>query len=114
MGLSQPLIEIYSPPPDAVLPANTPFALDYAILRSSHGHHVKIRIDKKKPSIVIRTEGQRQNQHHISGLPAGKHRIRITEFTKDGVKTGGDITIYVTMKETDQATPEVAETTTAE
>jgi hypothetical protein len=94
MGASQPLIEIYSPAGDAVLPADTPFTLDYAILRSNNGHHVKIRIDNKKPQIVIRLKGK----HQIHGLPAGRHRIRITEFNKSGATTGGDITINVTMQ----------------
>lgn len=94
LGISQPLIEIYSPPGDAVLPADTPFTLDYAILRSEEGHHVKIRIDKQKPETVIRLSGK----HLIHGLPAGQHHIRITEYTRDGRKTGGDITLTVTMQ----------------
>lgn len=94
MGMSHPLIEIYAPEGNAVLPANTPFTLDYAILRSADGHHVKIRIDNKKPQIVVRLSGK----HQVHGLPAGPHRIRITEYTKNGLETGGDITINVTMR----------------
>jgi hypothetical protein len=105
VGMPQPLIEIYSPEGDAVLPADTPFTLDYAILRSSNGHHVKIRVDKKKPQIVIRLKGK----HQIHGLSAGKHRIRITEFDKNGATTGGDITINVTMQETAQTESPEAE-----
>lgn len=93
MGLSQPLIEIYAPSGNTTLPADTPFTLDYAILRSADGHHVKIRIDDKKPQIVVRLKGK----HQVRGLSAGKHRIRITEYTKKGVETGGDITLNVTM-----------------
>jgi len=100
MGISQPLIEIYAPPGDAVLPADTPFTLDYAILRSAEGHHVKIRIDNEKPEMVIRLKGK----HLIRGLPAGQHRIRITEYTKNGRKTGGDITLTVTMQASEKGT----------
>lgn len=98
MGMSQPLIEIYSPDVDSVLPADTPFILDYAILRSTHGHHVKIRIDKRKPEVVVRAKNKKHSMHQIPGLPAGKHRVRITEFTEDGIKTGGDITLHLTME----------------
>lgn len=94
IGASQPLIEIYAPAGDAILPADTPFTLDYAILRSPDGHHVKIYIDDKQPQIVMRLKGK----HQIHGLPAGKHRIRITEYTKKDVETGGDITLNVTMQ----------------
>ncbi len=106
IGVSQPLIEIYAPVGDAVLPANTPFTLDYAILRSPDGHHIKIRIDNVEPQVVMRLKGK----HQIRGLPAGTHRIRITEYTKHGVKTGGDITLSVTMQAAihspDNTTPE--------
>ncbi|HHI92216.1 MAG TPA: hypothetical protein ENK04_01705 [Gammaproteobacteria bacterium] len=94
IGASQPLIEIYSPVGDAVLPAHTPFIVDYAILRSPDGHHVKIRVDNDAPQIVLRLKGK----HQIRGLPVGTHRIRITEYTKYDVKTGGDITLSVTMR----------------
>ena len=93
MGMSKPLIEINAPSGDTPLPADTPFTLDYAILRSQGGHHVKIRIDKRRPETVVRLSGK----HQLPGLPAGKHKIRITEYTKDGLETGGDITITVTM-----------------
>ncbi len=94
IGASQPLIEIYSPAGDAVLPAGLPFVLDYAILRSPRGHHVKIRIDGGKPQIVVRRRGK----HRIHGLPPGEHRISIVEYTKEGEKTGGAITLRVTMR----------------
>jgi len=94
IGASHPLIEIYAPEGEAILPADTPFTLDYAILRSPSGHHVKIRIDDKKPQIVVRLKGK----HQVHGLAAGTHRIRITEYTKQGVETGGDITLTVTMQ----------------
>jgi hypothetical protein len=101
MGMSQPLIEIYSPSGDAILPANEPFTLDYAILRSPDGHHVKIRIDDKKPQIVIRLKGK----HQVHGLAAGTHRIRITEYTKNDVETGGDITLNITMHDMSSQSP---------
>lgn len=94
IGVSRPLIEIYAPAGGSVLPADTPFTLDYAILRSSGGHHVKIRIDDDEPQIVMRLKGK----HQIRGLPAGTHRVRITEYTKHGVETGGDITLSITMR----------------
>jgi len=97
IGVSQPLIEIYAPAGGEVLLADTPFILDYAILRSPDGHHVKIRINNDEPQIVIRLRGK----HQIHGLPAGTHRIRITEYTKRDVKTGGDITLSVTMQAAD-------------
>ena len=96
MGLSQPLIEIYAPEGDTILPADTPFTLDYAILRSPEGHHVKIRIDNAKPQIVMRPKGK----HQVHGLSAGKHRIRITEYTQKNIETGGDITLNITMQAT--------------
>ena len=94
LGISHPLIVINEPAGDAILPADTPFTLDYTILRSEDGHHVKIRIDNKRPETVIRLSGK----HQIRGLPAGAHRIRITEYTKDGRETGGDITLNITMQ----------------
>jgi hypothetical protein len=99
IGGSRPLIEIYAPDGDTPLPANTPFTLDYTILRSPNGHHVKIRVDDKKPQIVMRLSGK----HQVQGLPAGKHRVRITEYKKDGEETGGDITLTVTMQATTPA-----------
>jgi len=96
IGASQPLIEIYAPTADTPLPANQPFTLDYAILRSPGGHHVKIYIDNEKPQIVVRLRGK----HQVRGLPAGRHRIRITEYTKKGIETGGKITLNVTMQDT--------------
>lgn len=93
LGMSQPLIEIYSPSSDQPLPADTPFMLEYAVLRSADGHHIKIRIDNQRPQMVVKLEGK----HRIQGLPAGKHRIQIIEYTKDGRKTGGNITLRLTM-----------------
>lgn len=94
IGASRPLIEIYAPDGGSILPPNTPFTLDYAIRRSPNGHHVKIRVDDKKPQIVMRRRGK----HQVHGLPVGKHRIRITEYKKDGTETGGDITLTFTMQ----------------
>jgi hypothetical protein len=90
---SQPLIEIYSPLGDSSLPANTPFTIDYAVLRSSAGHHLEIRVNKRPPVLVYKQRGK----HHIKGLPAGEHRIQITEYTKDGRATGGKITLRLSM-----------------
>lgn len=99
IGASHPLIEIYAPKGDVPLPADTPFTLEYNILRSPTGHHVKIRVDKKKPQIVVRRSGK----HQMRGLPAGTHHIRITEYTKSGEETGGDIILTVTMQATTPA-----------
>ena len=93
LGMSQPLIEVYSPLSNQPLPADTPFMLEYAVLRSENGHHIKIRIDNQRPQMVIKLEGK----HRIQGLPAGKHRLQIIEYTKDGRKTGGNITLKLTM-----------------
>lgn len=93
IGMSQPLIEIYSPQSGSTLPANENFILEYAILRSEDGHHIKIYVDKKRPMSVFKLRGK----HRMRGLPAGKHRIKIVEYTRDGRKTGGKITLRVTM-----------------
>lgn len=93
IGMSQPLIEIYSPLSGSTLAADTEFVLDYAILRSEDGHHIKIYVDKKRPMSVFKLRGK----HRMKGLPTGDHRIRIIEYTKDGRKTGGNITLQVTM-----------------
>ena len=108
LGMSQPLIEIYSPSSDQPLPADTPFMLEYAVLRSADGHHIKIRIDDQRPQMVVKLEGK----HRIQGLPAGKHRIQIIEYTKDGRKTGGNITLQLTMVNTAEA-PETSTDTGA-
>lgn len=96
LGMSSPLIEIYSPQSGSSLPADTDFTLEYAILRSEDGHHVKIRVDDNKPMSVFKLQGK----HHMQGLPAGKHRIQIVEYTQDGRKTGGNITLQLTMVDT--------------
>lgn len=95
IGMSKPLIEIYSPLSGAILPADTDFTLEYDILRSEDGHHIKIYVDKKRPMSVFKLRGK----HRMKGLPVGKHRIQIIEYTKDGRKTGGNITLQVTMTE---------------
>lgn len=109
LGMSQPLIEIYSPVGDQPLPADTPFMLEYAVLRSADGHHIKIRIDDRRPQMVVKLEGK----HRIQGLPAGKHRLQIIEYTKDGRKTGGNITLQLTMVNRTKA-PETSTDTGAE
>jgi hypothetical protein len=101
VGMSNPLIEIHSPLSGSILPANTDFTLDYAILRSEDGHHIKIFVDKKRPMSVFKLEGK----HRMHGLPPGKHRIQIIEYTKDGRETGGNITIHLTMAETKSDEP---------
>lgn len=95
LGISQPLIEIYAPLGDASLPANTPFVLDYAVLRSQNGHHVEVRINDQRPVSIFKLRGK----HRIKGLPAGEHRIQITDYSRDGVKTGGYIMLRLTMVE---------------
>lgn len=97
LGMSTPLIEINSPSSGTTLPANQDFILDYAVLRSEDGHHINIYVDKKRPMSVFKLQGK----HRMKGLPAGKHRIRIIEYTKDGRKTGGNITLQVTMAESE-------------
>ena len=92
-GMSKPLIEIYSPISGSSLPADESFILEYAILRSEDGHHINIFVDKKRPMKVFKLRGK----HRMKGLPAGKHRIKIIEYTKDGRKTGGNVTLQVTM-----------------
>lgn len=93
LGMSQPLIEIYSPLSGSTLPADTDFTLDYAVLRSEDGHHIKIFVDKKRAVSVHKLRGK----HRMKGLPAGPHRIQIIEYTKDGRKTGGNIILQLTM-----------------
>jgi hypothetical protein len=93
VGMSRPLIEIYEPVDDAPLPAGKPFVIDYAVLRSEDGAYVQVRIDQRKPIKIYRLKGR----HQVEGLPAGKHQIRLTEFTRDGRETGGDITLKLTM-----------------
>lgn len=100
VGMSNPLIEIYSPLSGSTLPANESFILEYAILRSEDGHHIKIYIDKKRPMSVFKLNGK----HRMNGLPAGKHRIQIIEYTKDGRETGGNITLQVTMVDNGNST----------
>lgn len=100
LGISQPLIEIYAPLGNASLPANTPFIIDYAVLRSEEGHHVDIRIDNKTPVSVFKLQGK----HRIRGLPAGDHDIQMTEYTRDGRLTGGKITLHLTMTDEDMTT----------
>lgn len=99
-GMSQPLIEIYSPLSGSTLPANEDFILEYAVLRSEDGHHIKIYVDKKRHVSVFKLQGK----HRIKGLPEGKHRIKIVEYTKDGRKTGGKITLELTMTNVNQTT----------
>ncbi|NOX75627.1 MAG: hypothetical protein GXP17_03220 [Gammaproteobacteria bacterium] len=79
------LIEIYTPVSGAVLMADTPFSLEYAVLRSSNGHHVNIQIDKQKPVKVNSLKGF----HRMPGLPAGAHILRIVAHTEDGTATSG-------------------------
>ncbi len=93
LGISQPLIEIYSPLGNASLPANTPFVIDYAVLRSENGHHVKIRINEQRPVTVVKRRGK----HRVKGLPAGEHRIQITEYSREGRETGGHIILRLSM-----------------
>ncbi len=88
------LIEVYAPISGAVLPADTPFSLEYAVLRSSNGHHVSIQVDKQKPVKVNSLKGF----HRMPGLPAGAHTLRVVAHTEDGTATGGQSIIHITMR----------------
>jgi hypothetical protein len=93
IGLSRPLIEIYEPLGDTPLPANKPFIIDFAVLRSEDGDYLKLRVDQGKAIKIYHRHGK----HQVAGLPPGKHQIRLTEYTRDGRETGGDITLKLTM-----------------
>lgn len=94
MGISKPLIEVATPVSGSVLPADTPFVLEYAVVRGENGDHVTIRVDKQKPETIIRLRAS----HYMAPLPAGPHAITITEYTRQGRATGGQVTINITMQ----------------
>jgi len=84
-GLPPPLIEVYEPVNGSVIPANTDFVVDYAVVRGKAGDYVEIRVDKQKPMRINSLEGR----HLIKGLGPGRHTLLIEEHTADGKKTGG-------------------------
>lgn len=94
IGAPESLLEIYAPESGSVLPANTPFILDYAVVRGEKGSYIKIHVDKQPPLKVAQTRAR----HHMDGLPAGSHTITVTEYTKDGLPTGGLATVHVIMQ----------------
>lgn len=94
MGMSEPLIEVYTPVTGSILPADTDFVLGFAVVRGRKGAYIKLRIDKRRPVTLNILSGK----HHIDGLPAGPHTITITEYTNDGRPTGGQASINVFME----------------
>lgn len=88
------LMEIYSPTNGSVLPANTPFVLEYDVVRGAKGRYVEIQIDKQQPALINQTYGK----HFIDALPAGSHTITLTEFSQQGEPTGGFAVIHITME----------------
>ncbi len=94
MGISAPLIEVYTPVSGSILPADTDFMLEFAAVRGPKGTHVKLRIDKKRPVTLAGISGK----HHIDGLPAGPHTIAIKGYASDGRPTGAQVIIKVFME----------------
>jgi hypothetical protein len=80
----QPLLEIYAPNSGDVLPAHTPFTLEYAVVRGE-GTAVQVQVGKQKPVTIAHTRGQ----HLIEGLPPGRYRIVVKELDQYGRPTGG-------------------------
>jgi hypothetical protein len=89
-----PLLEVYAPENGAVLPANQPFVLDYEVVQGSGGDHVKVQIDDRPPLTVHQIFGR----HQMEPLPAGKHILIITEYTRAGQPTGAKALIHITMQ----------------
>jgi hypothetical protein len=89
-----PLAEIYAPEDGAILPADTPFALDYAVVRGTKGTYVEIQVDKGKASRVVLLSGR----HFVQGLAPGKHRLSVTEYDKKGKPTGARAAVNITVK----------------
>ena len=88
------LLEIYNPVNGSVLPANSPFILEYEVVRGEKGHHVKIQIDDQKPDIINEIRGR----HFIEGLEPGPHTIILKEYTRQGAETGGIAIIHISME----------------
>lgn len=93
-GLPPPLIEIYEPLNGSVIPANTDFVVDYAVVRGNSGDYVEILVDKQKPMRVNSLRGR----HLIHGLPPGRHTLLIVEHTADGKETGGVARIEISVE----------------
>ena len=89
-----PILAVYSPNNGDVLAANEAFTLDYEVIRGSRGAYVAIQIDQQKPIIIYQVYGR----HHIDPLPAGKHTIKIIEYTRGGEATGAQALIHLTMR----------------
>lgn len=87
----QPLLEIYAPSSGDTLPADTPFTLEYAVVRGSDGDYVEVQVDKQKPVKVAQTRGH----HLVHGLPPGRHTIAVKEFDKRGQPTGGRTAVTI-------------------
>lgn len=88
------LVEIYSPINGSVLPQNTPFILEYEVIRGQKGGYIKIQVDKMRPVTIARIKGQ----HHIDGLPAGSHTIKISDYGKNKKRGEGQAIINITMQ----------------
>ncbi len=93
-NLPPSLIEIYEPVNGAVIPANTDFVVDYAVLRGNRGDYVEILVGEQKPMRINSLKGR----HLIHGLAPGKHALLIVEYAADGKKTGGMARIEITAK----------------
>lgn len=88
------LVEIYAPSSGETLPADTPFTLEYAVVRGGDGDYVEVQVDQQAPVKVAETRGH----HLVPGLPPGTHTITVKEFDKHGRFTGGRTTVTITVK----------------
>lgn len=88
------LVEIYSPNSGETLPADTPFTLEFAVVRGADGDYVEVQVDKQKPVKVAHTRGQ----HLVPGLPPGQHTIAVKEFDRRGKPTGGRTAVTIHVK----------------
>jgi len=90
--LPPPLIEVYEPVNGSIIPADTDFVVDYAVVRGKVGDYVEIRVDKQKAMRVNSLKGR----HMIKGLAPGRYTLLIVEHTAEGKKTGGTARIEIT------------------
>jgi hypothetical protein len=93
-GKPPSLVEIYTPNSGDTLPADTPFTLEFAVVRGGGGDYVEVQVDKKKPVKVAHTRGH----HLVPGLPPGPHTIAVKEFDQHGQPTGGRTSVTITVK----------------
>lgn len=91
-GKPPSLVEIYTPNSGDTLPANTPFTLEYAVVRGGDGDYVEVQVDGQKPVKVVHIRGQ----HLVPGLPPGRHTIAVKEFDSHGRPTGGRTSVIIT------------------